>query len=251
MLNCIKIRLLLSKVLVAYMHTFNWYPDFHSIDPLSMVPCFSTYTRKIGKAWSIWWCNRSWFETLLHISTHLPTQWAWSSIRHMNNSRAEIRNHISNRVWPGLPDFSRVHWKTWEGLGIRLAYNKDRGSSFSCSVLERSPIYPTPSSHQGSPLLHHLPYVFPPPKKISPKIHECNFPDQHFLSFIMLCLLVQVNAMFQWTFIYCFIFVIASKYPLWCYSCFTFETLNGHLKELFHGTSDMTKQVIIEPVHIM
>lgn len=33
--------------------------------------------------------------------------------------------------------------------------------------------------------------------------------------------------------------------PLWCYSCFTFETMNGHLKKLFHGTRDMTKQVIL------
>ena len=32
--------------------------------------------------------------------------------------------------------------------------------------------------------------------------------------------------------------------PLWCYSCYTFETMNGHLKKLFHGTRDMTKQVI-------
>ena len=31
--------------------------------------------------------------------------------------------------------------------------------------------------------------------------------------------------------------------PLWAYSCFHFENLNGYLKFLFHGTRDMTKQV--------
>ena len=31
--------------------------------------------------------------------------------------------------------------------------------------------------------------------------------------------------------------------PLWAYSCFHFENLNGFLKSLFHGTRDMTKQV--------
>ena len=31
--------------------------------------------------------------------------------------------------------------------------------------------------------------------------------------------------------------------PLWSYTCFVFESMNGHLKKLFHGTRDMTKQV--------
>ena len=31
--------------------------------------------------------------------------------------------------------------------------------------------------------------------------------------------------------------------PLWAYSCFIYETMNGHLKKMFHGTKDMTKQV--------
>ena len=31
--------------------------------------------------------------------------------------------------------------------------------------------------------------------------------------------------------------------PLWCYSCFPYESLNGHLKSMVHGTRDMTKQV--------
>lgn len=32
--------------------------------------------------------------------------------------------------------------------------------------------------------------------------------------------------------------------PLWAYSTFHFENLNGYLKYLFHGTRDMTKQVL-------
>lgn len=31
--------------------------------------------------------------------------------------------------------------------------------------------------------------------------------------------------------------------PLWAYSTFPFENVNGHLKALFHGTKDMSKQV--------
>ena len=31
--------------------------------------------------------------------------------------------------------------------------------------------------------------------------------------------------------------------PLWAYTCFVFETMNGQLKKLFHGTRDMSKQV--------
>lgn len=31
--------------------------------------------------------------------------------------------------------------------------------------------------------------------------------------------------------------------PLWSYTCFVFETMNCHIKKLFHGTKDMTKQV--------
>lgn len=32
--------------------------------------------------------------------------------------------------------------------------------------------------------------------------------------------------------------------PLWVYSSFHFESMNGQLKSLFHGTRDMTKQVV-------
>lgn len=31
--------------------------------------------------------------------------------------------------------------------------------------------------------------------------------------------------------------------PLWAYSCFHFESMNGYLKFLFHGTKDMSRQV--------
>ncbi len=31
--------------------------------------------------------------------------------------------------------------------------------------------------------------------------------------------------------------------PLWVYSCFTFESLNGALKRHFHGTKNMSNQV--------
>lgn len=34
--------------------------------------------------------------------------------------------------------------------------------------------------------------------------------------------------------------------PLWAYTCFQYENMNGHLKKLFHGTRNMSKQVIIE-----
>ena len=32
--------------------------------------------------------------------------------------------------------------------------------------------------------------------------------------------------------------------PLWAYSCFSFESSNHNLKKLFHGSKDMSKQVI-------
>ena len=31
--------------------------------------------------------------------------------------------------------------------------------------------------------------------------------------------------------------------PLWAYSCFPFEGMNGHIKGFFHGTREMNKQV--------
>ena len=32
--------------------------------------------------------------------------------------------------------------------------------------------------------------------------------------------------------------------PLWAYSCFPFESMNGHLKKYFHGTKNMNTQVM-------
>ena len=31
--------------------------------------------------------------------------------------------------------------------------------------------------------------------------------------------------------------------PLWCYSCFSFESMNGFVKSFFHGTREMSQQV--------
>ena len=31
--------------------------------------------------------------------------------------------------------------------------------------------------------------------------------------------------------------------PVWCYSCFPFESRNADLKRIFHGSRDMSKQV--------
>jgi len=31
--------------------------------------------------------------------------------------------------------------------------------------------------------------------------------------------------------------------PLWSYSCFPFESVNGVIRKLFHGTRDMSEQV--------
>ena len=38
--------------------------------------------------------------------------------------------------------------------------------------------------------------------------------------------------------------------PLWAYTCFHFENMNGYLKLLFHGTRDMTKQVCVQVVYL-
>jgi hypothetical protein len=32
--------------------------------------------------------------------------------------------------------------------------------------------------------------------------------------------------------------------PLWVYSCFPFENVNGHLMELFHGTQNVEQQIL-------
>ena len=32
--------------------------------------------------------------------------------------------------------------------------------------------------------------------------------------------------------------------PLWAYSCFGFENMNGHLKKMFHGTRQILYQLV-------
>ena len=36
---------------------------------------------------------------------------------------------------------------------------------------------------------------------------------------------------------------VANWGPLWCYSCFPFEGMNGTFKSFFHGTRNMNEQV--------
>lgn len=44
------------------------------------------------------------------------------------------------------------------------------------------------------------------------------------------------------------VFNVRNWGPLWSYSCFGFESVNGELKKLFHGTRDMSQQVsLIQP----
>ena len=33
--------------------------------------------------------------------------------------------------------------------------------------------------------------------------------------------------------------------PLWSYSCFAFEAMNGYIKKFFHGTREMSTQVSV------
>ena len=74
-------------------------------------PCFSTHAQeKIGKAWSIWWCNRTRFEARLRISTHSPTQlvcpalsmWptAWMSGRRYATVPQTLSNYITSLTRP-------------------------------------------------------------------------------------------------------------------------------------------------------
>jgi len=36
---------------------------------------------------------------------------------------------------------------------------------------------------------------------------------------------------------------------MWCYSCFAFESMNGHLKKLFHGSRNMNEQCVFRLVY--
>ena len=39
--------------------------------------------------------------------------------------------------------------------------------------------------------------------------------------------------------------------PLWCYSCFGFESMNGYIKTFFHGTRQMSAQVGTTFTHVL
>ena len=41
------------------------------------------------------------------------------------------------------------------------------------------------------------------------------------------------------------VFHVQNWGPLWAFSCFGFESLNGDVKKLFHGTRNMSQQVCI------
>ena len=92
--------------------------------------CFSTNARKIGKAWLIWrcTCNRMWFEASVAYFHPLTHAMSVVMIHHVTNSVGEwVEIQLCLKLCPiispdrpGLPNFSRVCWKTWEGLGMRL-----------------------------------------------------------------------------------------------------------------------------------
>ena len=90
-------------------------------------PCFLMYARKIGKARSIWWCNRTRFEPWLCTSTHsLPQLVTWRSNDHAYcmDEWAGIRYHASNciRLHDQINQTFLVFlvYVVWEGLGTRL-----------------------------------------------------------------------------------------------------------------------------------
>ena len=41
------------------------------------------------------------------------------------------------------------------------------------------------------------------------------------------------------------IFHVKNWGPLWVYSCFSFESLNGELKKYFHGTRNMNEYIYL------
>jgi hypothetical protein len=43
---------------------------------------------------------------------------------------------------------------------------------------------------------------------------------------------------------HCQICLVEDLGPLWIYSCFPFENVNGHLMELFHGTQNVELQIL-------
>ena len=63
------------------------------------------------------------------------------------------------------------------------------------------------------------------------------------LSFNVLCLLIYVGERHVPMNVHLLCDYVKIWGPLWCYSCFTFETMD--IWKLFHGTKDMTKQVML------
>ena len=94
------------------------------------LPVFSTYARKIGKAWSIWWCNWMWFEAWLGISAHLPTQlvtWrlmttliVWVSGRRYISTAKTAPDYITKSTRP-----SRFFLLTFKNMGMRLCPDRE------------------------------------------------------------------------------------------------------------------------------
>ena len=97
------------------------------------LPMFFNVCEKIGKAWSICWCN------LIHTVSHVVKPWLWSCpLRGWVGRDTKPRLKpclITSPYRPGLPNFSRIQWKTWEGLDMRL------------HVCMRVCLIPIPKSH--------------------------------------------------------------------------------------------------------
>ena len=112
---------------------------------LALYPWFSMYTRKIGKAWSIWWCH--WMQ--LHISMHAmsvviasATWWtAWVSGWRYATMSQTASNYTTRSTRPS--QFSRIRWKHgnayelphFKHLSDRPTYECDSLSTIISSVM--------------------------------------------------------------------------------------------------------------------
>ena len=86
--------------------------------PIQAFPCFSMHVRKIGKAWSIRWCNDDVSATI-------------SATNCRNGDRYVI---ITSPHRPGLPNFSpahRKHGKAWIQGYSQPTYEIVKGSHWS------------------------------------------------------------------------------------------------------------------------
>ena len=88
--------------------------------------------RKIGKVWSIWWCNWMWFEMWLCISAHsahhvaeaitmLIARGEWEDICHCVSNHIQLHHQIGQAFWyfshtlkhmrrPGYVTRKEIHW---------------------------------------------------------------------------------------------------------------------------------------------